>query len=1763
MISHPVPKLSGVLLGGTLVLLVNAAHAQAPGAAAPTSAEVPSTTTVPVPVTAVEAASTPAPTSQAPVIEAPGIGFSMVVAPPHGESVTVTDQRVATPLGGRGATRTAVRPARQSAPKRVAQAAPKRVHSVSKSRQAAAWKYVKRGESAMRAKNYSGSLAAYQRAVQTDPNNPYALNGVADSLLILGRYPSAENAYRRALTRTPGNVKLLRGLADSLVPQRKYSDAIAVYKQVAQKSPRDFDAMNQIAQILTWNKRYAEAEPYYRRALALRPNNAETWTAWGESLSFAKDPRAREAFERAIQLRPTYARALVGLGNIYAWSSEYDKAENAYRRALSAAPRSATALVGMGDVLTFSSRPEEATPYFQRALLSEPANLQARIGLARALVQSDREKDAVPYLNQVLAREPGNADALQLLAQAQAAQSGSSSPAAIATLQKLLASQTLSADRAATLLEIARLQQRAGDFKTASATYTQAMRLVPNDSETALTYVQALITEGEWEEAGRVVNDILRRDPVNTRALILQVAVESKAGTPERAAALANRLLALNITDAQDALTLANALKAVGNNDGALQVLSRLAKRADTAKPADALQIATAVRDAGMYDLAQPLFEKILTVNPKNSEARLKLAEMLLWKKDYSAAQKQTDLLLTNDPNNVEAYVLSGTIALRRDDKAGSEAAERQAQAALAVDSRSVAASVLMGEVQSLRQRYADAVNTYRKAVDAEPNNLEARIGLARNLYYARQTPAAIEQYRELIKRAPADASIKLELAKIFLDQNQLSDAEALYTEVLAAKGALLPPVVRAEDGTTIRASARLSPALRSDSFGTRRVKNSSTVNKKARLRFAQATGTELVVPLPTPEAATTAPLSSPAMPTDSTPVVPSVGSATTTAQDDEIAADIGMGEVRRRQERYDESSDYFNAALRLDSSNPKARVGLAQSLRGKGDYLRALQEVERVLATDEANLDARVLRAQLLADTGEKEKAQAELDALVNGLPDSPTVETYLDLSSAFTELKNYDAALQLLNVAQQDYPERAEVRERIAETLTAARRWDDALAAWDKQIALDPKDTNALVGKARVYNFSSRLADAETSYRQVLEVEPDNYVALVELADVLARQSEYPDAIALYRQAIEKNSGDLKTRVELARVLRYNRNFTESEAVSSNVIQSDARYAPAYTERSLARSALGNYEAAIADARQALEITPGDTATQLGLAEVLSYTKRYDESIKLYRTALEREPENAKARTELAAVLSYAGQYDAALGELNTVLAASPQNLDAQIIKADVLARARRTKEAVALYRAILQQDSRNLRARVGLAEAYVYDRQYDSALKIYDELIALDPASPAYVIAKGRTLGYARRYPEAVAVLRPLVESDPTNVEARLALAETLSNSGNNAYRRQAVAQYQTIMRTNPDNVNARIGLGRVYSYSGQYKQAESTLNEVLKSYPDNTEARYALAESQRFAGKDFDARENYERVLKLEPQNTGARVGLATVRRSTAPSVTASLNRYSDTNDVRVRGYSIGGQVPTRAGTIGLTGDNGTFEDNGIELRRRALTLLLAHRFGPLQARLLLSRVNYSGAPDKNLYDLNLQRSYGARKRIYVTLAKRDVIESIEAVQAGITAQTYQIGGEYPLGNHVDLDLDITHYRYSDNNNRTTIAPSIYYRFKATNPSFRLGLGYRRDNSRETGRPYYTPQDYSAFVALADYVKDTGRWQYGVFGSHPLTSSTGADGNNRPADTLFGFVTYELTDLVDLFLNGGVVRSPNFDSNQFTTGATVRF
>ncbi len=1714
---------------------------------------------------------------------------------------------------------------------------------VSKINAANAYPYVNRAATALGAGNTAEALSLYRRAYQLDPTNKYAAPGVGTALLIQGKFAEAATTFRNHLVTNPGDMKSLRGLADALTFSRKYREALGVNNYILARAPRNFDSLFQNAQIATYAGDYKLSETYFNRASGVNKSNAKFWTSWGESLSYRRNPRALNAFNRALQLQPNDVRATMGIADYYIYTSQFAKAVEPLRTVLALQPNNAAALIGLGDSLSYTNQPRDAVAYYQKALQLKPNDTKARLGLGRALVYSGRDAQGEAELRRVLAIQPGNREALEALAVAQNA----TAPAqALQTYQTLLNGTKDSAKRASILASMGDLQLGAGDLNAAASSYQQASQLAPTNAEINLSYAQILGYNDDYAAAGPIVEQVLSVEPTNPRALALQVQVAAKSGDKARATELAANLRGITPATAEDALALADALRDAGDSPAATALLVRASGL--SSDPAIGLRIANATRDGGDYAGAVELYNRLLRANPNDVPARVNLARALYYDNNLTEAGNQIDQVLQLDAQNQDALLVRAEVLLAGDTDQGRTQAGDIANTILAGGANATASNIA-GEVLTSRRQFSAAIDQFRKTLQTDPGNLQAQLGLARNLYYSRQVDDSIIAYQKLIVEAPADTLPRLELAQIFLDRNRFSEAEVLFNQVLTLQQrgvAALPAARRASERGEL---ARLNPgamrnsilkdkslakltafdadndagALKVITVAFAQMKPKHVASKAvAPKRLAQAASptvgaggnlgtasppaasflTEPIGPgpntplggaaiidntlsVPTPEGGMTpddafvptAPLPMggvrgrqvvPRVPTGvgennifSSPLSP--GATVNSSTSDKVKAYTGLGEVRLRQGRYAEALELFKQALQLDPNAVPPRIGAARSLRGQSQFTDALTEVGHALQVAPTDLKARVLRAQLLADTGQSVAAQTELDNLIGSLPENAPLDTILTLSESLNSLRNYTSSLQLLDVALQLYPREPAPLRLKAETLNFAGRYDESLEIYNQLIAADAQDGDAILGKARVYNYSNRLPEAETTYRSVLVVQPENYQAATELADVLGRRGNYPDAIQLYTLAIQGNPSDLSTRVELARVQRYAGRESDAEATLTQVLDSDGRNVGALTERGILRGVQGSYAPAIADLQQALQIAPEDATAQLGLAEVQGYAGQYDQSIAGYRAVLTRDPNNEKARTELGEVLSYSGDDAGAMKELDAVLATNPTNMTALLTKASVLGRSNRTAEAVKIYNEVLAADPRNARARSGLADTYVTGRRYADAIKIYDQLIDAEPSNTTYKISRARALGYNRQYVAASDSLRQVIAAEPDNIAARLAFAEVGTNSGNRGLRNGAIAEYQRIITADSTNVPARVGLARALSYNGQFKQAEGALNPILAADPKNTDARIALADAQRFGGKPFAARDNYKEVLAADPNNVGAQNGLNETRRATRPSIGISGSFYNDTNGVRLKSVNYGGALRTRGGVIGVIAEQGRFEQGPYRANRSNIGVSYGKSFGPIQAVAAISRLKYSGVGEKFLYDLSLVNSSVERRRYFLGTGRRDVYESAQAVAQGITATTYRGGFNVPVGNKLDFELQGVYYRYSDDNSRYSILPALYYRLRPTNPSLRVGLGYAYDDTKNLRNIYYTPQGYSAFSVLVDYSNNIGKTRYGFNAGVPLTSATGTNGVNRPSDTLFGYISRDLGNSLEVFANGGIVRSPDFKSDQINFGGNLWF
>jgi len=151
-----------------------------------------------------------------------------------------------------------------------------------------------------------------------------------------------------------------------------------------------------------------------------------------------------------------------------------------------------------------------------------------------------------------------------------------------------------------------------------------------------------------------------------------------------------------------------------------------------------------------------------------------------------------------------------------------------------------------------------------------------------------------------------------------------------------------------------------------------------------------------------------------------------------------------------------------------------------------------------------------------------------------------------------------------------------------------------DEALDAYQKAAALQPKDPEPHLSAGQLYESQNKLSEAEQEYKQALVVEPSSTDAVVGLANVYMQGKRFPEAEEYLRKIAAQRSNDPVVHVQLGRVL----------------------------------AADGKYDDAIPELQMALKLVPNDVAARRDLADVYVSAGKYAEADSLYRSLLAAQP-------------------------------------------------------------------------------------------------------------------------------------------------------------------------------------------------------------------------------------------------------------------------------------------------------------------------------------------------------------------------------------------------------------------------------------------------------------------------------------------------------------------------------------------------------
>lgn len=127
--------------------------------------------------------------------------------------------------------------------------------------------------------------------------------------------------------------------------------------------------------------------------------------------------QAVQSYQKALDLSPDYAEAMVGLGDARQAKGQFDEAIGEYKRALQLEPQNARVHFGLGKIYYNEKQLyHEAVAEYQQAITLDPKYLEAHMSLGEIYEEKGLYQDAITRYNQVLTFDPNHPGATYGLA---------------------------------------------------------------------------------------------------------------------------------------------------------------------------------------------------------------------------------------------------------------------------------------------------------------------------------------------------------------------------------------------------------------------------------------------------------------------------------------------------------------------------------------------------------------------------------------------------------------------------------------------------------------------------------------------------------------------------------------------------------------------------------------------------------------------------------------------------------------------------------------------------------------------------------------------------------------------------------------------------------------------------------------------------------------------------------------------------------------------------------------------------------------------------------------------------------------------------------------------------------------------------------------------------------------------------------------------------------------------------------------------------
>lgn len=448
----------------------------------------------------------------------------------------------------------------------------------------------------------------------------------------------------------------------------------------------------------------------------------------------------------------------------------------------------------------------------------------------------------------------------------------------------------------------------------------------------------------------------------------------------------------------------------------------------------------------------------------------------------------------------------------------------------------------------------------------------------------------------------------------------------------------------------------------------------------------------------------------------------------------------------------------YLKAALQSEPDRLDTWLWLANAQEIASQIHGEVDTLDRALELQPNNVDALYLLGAAYERLGKQEVVHLEKVSPGSSRSEQLLAESYASSSEWPSAVIHFQNALA-------ETPNRAGLHVELGEVFLHNAKVRNASQEFDEELRLDPGNLRALVRRGEARLIQRNVDGALEDWQQALAIDPQQTERILGIRETGFGDAALEQLRDANRESIQRLAGDIQSR-----------NSGAARLALAFLAEQNGNSAQAETEANLAES---------------LTLKSAAAAQNCSAAEVQQVLDRGQTSRVLPCVKKILTPQtSADLRIRLAGALLEAGEYDAAIKTLDGLQPADRNSAEASFWRARCY-----EKLATASYLHLYQADPGSYRLHELMGDLAAAKGDDAKAIEEYRGAIALEPSSPNLHYSLGHLLWKDLKIPEARAEFEAELTLNPRHAGALDDMGDTylLEHQPNKAlpYLSQALA------------------------------------------------------------------------------------------------------------------------------------------------------------------------------------------------------------------------------------------------------------------------------------------------------------------------------------------------------------------------------------